>query len=62
MCDPISMAATTAVTSAASSVLGFIGQGQAYKANLQAANVGYAAKTDALNDQVFLNLIRRPGG
>lgn len=49
MCDPITIAATTTAISAASAVVGYIGQNQAADANEAAANVNYNSRMEALN-------------
>lgn len=51
MCDPLTIGMVTAGVGALSSVAGFIGQQQAYKANVESANVGYMAKMNDLNTQ-----------
>jgi hypothetical protein len=51
MCDPVSIAATTAVVAAASSVMGFEGAQQASQANEQAANLSASNTYNALQEQ-----------
>lgn len=51
MCVPIAMAAATTAMSAASSIMGFIGQNQASQENKEAANLGYAATANESAEQ-----------
>lgn len=51
MCDPVSIAVTTAAVSALSTTVGFIGQRQAAKANEQAANVSAAQQHNELGQR-----------
>lgn len=51
MCDPITIGAATAALSIATTTVGYIGQGQAYKANETAANINYARDQDAAGRQ-----------
>lgn len=48
MCGPIAIAATTFAVSAASQIVGFIGQKRASEANERAANIGYAQAQNEL--------------
>lgn len=67
MCGPLAIAATTFAVSAASSIVGFIGQRQASEANERAANISFgqsenelgrrAAEIDAAEGQNTFNSI-----
>jgi hypothetical protein len=46
VCDPLSLAAASTAVSGASSVMGFVGQGQAAAANARSANYAYAGTYD----------------
>lgn len=51
MCDPVSIAAATAVISTASATMGFVGQQQQYKSNAQMANITAANTYNGQQEQ-----------